>query len=459
MKPVVFDKNAIDFTTLGLSRLPDAVSCTVTEELNGPFELEMVYPVTGLHYDEIAEDRIIAVPTQDGSTEKQAFRIYQISTPINGRVVISARHISYQMNFIPVIPFAGSTSAQTTLESLVAAAQETCPFSFNSDIVSASAYKLDLPTSMRMALGGMEGSILEHFGGEFEWNNWNVKLLSQRGTDRGVRITYGKNLTDITRTVDISETITGVAAYYSDGTNIVYSSPKVISNAHAGDYAFHRTLVLDVTGEFETKPTAAEVTAYATNFLASTAFAEVNEAVAVNFVALWQSPEYKDYAPLERVGLGDTVYIGYKQLGVSVKKRVTKTVYNVLLDRYDSIELGGQTTLSETVAGLSTGGDEIARTVAGIGSKTGIMAFAIAETGTFSIASQTSGTTTDKTITFTKTYSTAPHVLVIGANNSASVYGLPSITSTSTTDATVRLRNNANHSGTATFRWFALAEV
>ena len=368
MTPILFPKDATTFTSLGQARLPDAISCTVTEERNGQYELEMVYPVTGAHFDEIAEDMIIASIPCDGGT-KQGFRIYKIATPINGQVAIFARHISYQLNFIPIGVKSGSGTAQTAMNGLKAEALETCPFTFTSDISGSKSYAIAAPANFRTALGGMEGSILDTYGGEFEWDNWTVKLLSARGADNGVRITYGKNLTSVERSVDIGSLITGVAAFWrgqdkTGADTIVYSNPRVISNAHVSDYAHSRTITLDVTDAFETIPTTAQVTAYATSYLAGTTLASVSEAVTVDFVPLWQSPEYIDYAPLERVKLCDTVYMGYRQLGISVKKKVTKTVYNVLLDRYDSIELGGETTVADTISELTSNSSDNARNMA-----------------------------------------------------------------------------------------------
>lgn len=359
MKPIIFEKDAASFETLGLARLPDAISCTVTEERNGAYELAMVYPVSGRYFDEIQEDRILAVIPHDGGT-KQAFRIYRISTPISGQVEVNARHISYQMNFIPCDAVSGTGTASDMFTALKNAALQDCPFDFETDIPGSLNYAPVGPVlEMKSAIGGTEGSMLDTFGGELEWDNWTVKLHAARGTDKGVRITYGKNLRDLTKTVDIGDTITGVAAFYAgmddSGNEVtVYSSPRVITNDAAGDYAHGRTMVLDLSSEFETVPATAQVTAAAQSYLASTTLAQVTEAITVDFVPLWQSPEYIQIAPLERVGLCDTVYVGYPQLGVSVKKKVTKTVYNVLLDRYDEIELGGESTLADTIAGLQS---------------------------------------------------------------------------------------------------------
>lgn len=364
MKPILFEKDATAFTTFGLGVLPDAISCTVTEERNGSFELEMIYPVSGAFFDEIQEDRIIVAKACENGT-RQAFRIYRITTQISGEVTVNARHISYQLNFIPVDAVSGSGTAQAMMNALKSAALDACPFSFQSDISGAKPYNITTPIALRTGLGGMEGSVLDLFGGEFEWDNWTVKLLSARGSDNGVKIAYGKNLTAMERSTDIGSLITGVAAFYKgqddDGNEvIVYSSPKVITNGNASNYAHGRTVVLDVSGEFDSVPTQAEVTIYATSYLAATTLAQVTEALSVDFIPLWHTQEYADIYR-NHVNLCDIVTVVYKQLGVNVKRKVTRTVYNVLLNRYESIELGGEVNAADTIAGLDADNDETAR--------------------------------------------------------------------------------------------------
>lgn len=355
MKPILFEKDATDFSTLGIARLPDAERCTVTEERNGLYELEMVYPVSGRYFSEITLDRIIAVIPHDGGT-KQAFRIYATDTTIDGRVTFYARHISYQLNFIPIMPLSGvSQSAQEMLTALKNAAQISCPFSVESDIEGERSYQVSVPVGLRSAIGGMESSVIDRYGGELEWDNWTVRLHSARGADNGVRITYGKNLTDLNQSVDIGSAVTGVMAYWQgtadDGSAVyVYSSPSVITIDN--DYAHERIVTLDLSSEFEAKPTVEQVTNKATAWINSTSMADPSAGLEIDFVPLWQTEEYKAFAPLERVGLCDTVYVGYKQLGVTAKKKVTKTVWNVLLDRYDKIELGGTATISDTIASI-----------------------------------------------------------------------------------------------------------
>ena len=142
MTPILFNENSTSFTTNGIGRLSGAISCTVTEERNGLYELEMEYPIDGQHYSDIAIRSIIAaVPCDGGSI--QAFRVYKISKPISGRVAIYARHISYDLSKNTAMPFsiaASPSACALTLSGLKSHAVETCPFTFWTDVTTAGSY-------------------------------------------------------------------------------------------------------------------------------------------------------------------------------------------------------------------------------------------------------------------------------------------------------------------------------
>ena len=361
MKPILFEKGSTDFSTFGICRLVDAEACTVTEERNGAYELEMFYPLSGKAAYDIVKDRIVVAIPSDGG-KRQAFRIYSCQTTEDGKIQVKANHISYQMSDIPIDPAALTvTGPQDMMEKLKAKALEPCPFTFTSDITSSTSQSIPKlpPRSLRSWLGGSEGSVLDRYGGEYEFDNWNVTLHKARGADRGVRIQYGKNLTKVDYTEDMSELITGIMPYYS-GQNekgqdiIVLSNPKILMHENASDYAYPHVVPVDCSADFQSVPTRAQVTAWGQSYLAKTELTSPKVALGVDFVALWQTEEYRQYAPLESVKLCDWVTSHYAQLGIHVKRKVTKTVYNVLKQRYDSVELGGVATVADTIAGMQS---------------------------------------------------------------------------------------------------------
>lgn len=350
MIPILYAAGSQTFTNNGLGGLGDCISCVVTEERNGPYTLEMVYPVDGIHFSDITYSSIIKVIPSDGASE-QLFRVYKISKPINGRVAISADHISYQLSFIPVSPFTAA-SVSDALDGLESHSMETNPFSLWTDKTTSGTYQLKVPASLRSQLGGVSGSILDVYGGEYEWDNYTVKLHASRGADRGVTLRYGKNITDIKQEENIANTITGICPYWTDGEgNTVYGSIQYSSNA--GNYPYKRSVVKDFSSDFESQPTTAQLEAKAQSYIANNNIGVPSINITVSFAALWQSEEYKDVANLERVKLCDTMTIIFEKLEIQAQAKVIKTEYDVLKERYRKIELGeARSTLAKTITNI-----------------------------------------------------------------------------------------------------------
>ena len=336
----------------GLGALRDAIYCTVTEERNGSYELEMQYPITGQHYDSLAMRGLVKAKPNPYS-EEQYFRIYKISRPINGLVTINARHISYDLSGVPVAPFTASTAA-LAVERLKTNAAVDCPFTIWTDMSTAAEFANAKPASLRSLLGGVDGSILDVYGGEYEWDNYTVKLHARRGADRGVTIRYGKNLTDLTQEENCANVYTGVYPYWVDDEGgVVQISGAPIVNVPDGQYDFTRIMTLDVSQDYNEQPTDDQLKKAALDYIKANDIGVPKVSLSISFAQLEQTEEYKGKALLERVCLCDTVHVSFERLGVDATALVIKTTYNVLLDRYDSVELGSaKSTLAGTVASL-----------------------------------------------------------------------------------------------------------
>lgn len=348
MIPILFDSKATDFTTNGIGRLADAIECTVAEERNGPYEMSLLYPVTGKHYSEIATSSIIVVKASPRAG-LQAFRVYKISRPINGRVAISCRHISYQLNYIPVRPFSASTLAGA-LAGFKTNALEPCPFTLSADWTSGASFTIALPGSIRSWLGGRDGSILDVYGGgEYEWDNYNVTLHKARGADHGVVLRYGKNITDLRQETNIENTITGVLSYWqSEDTRVVLSSP--VESPTAANFPFPRTVVMDMTDKFENAPSEAALRALTDAYVSQNRIGIPKVSITVTAVNLADALEFKDNAAVEDIGLCDTVTVDFVRLGVQEKAKIIRTEYDVLRERWNSFDVGeARTSLADTI--------------------------------------------------------------------------------------------------------------
>lgn len=351
MIPILYEGNETKFLTNGIGRLSDAISCTAEENLNGLYELEMQYPISGIHYGDIEVDRLILATPFDGG-DPQPFRIYQISRAINGIVTINAEHISYLLNRVVVMPFQ-ATSCANALAGLKSNAANNCPFTFSTTKTGSSTFTVSEPQPLRALLGGQNGSILDVYGkGEYEFDRWAVRLSTSRGSDQGVTLRYGKNITELVRDSDISNAYTGIVPFWANGDGSLVTLPeKIIWSEHRNAFAHEIVKAVDFSSEWQDAPTEAQLRARATAYVTANEGWKLNDNIKVSFVALWQTEEYKDIAVLERVHMGDTVTVIYEALGVEASAKVIRTVYDVLLERYDEIELGAaKNTLAQAIA-------------------------------------------------------------------------------------------------------------
>ena len=344
----LYSAGTTDFDNNGIGVLSDVISAKVTEERNGIFELEFTYPITGLHYGDIIP-RNIVVSKPDPNSSAEPFRIYAISRPISGVVTVSACHISYDLSGVVLAPFSQSSAAGTINEINRQIADS--GFSFYSNISTASAFNLRVPTSAPGIMGGKTGSLLDVYGGEYQYRGFQVRLLASRGQNNGVSIRYGKNLTDIKQDIDVQNLYTGVYPYWSGSEDEeVVTLPEGVINAE-GDFGFTRIMPLDLSREWQEAPTEQQLREHAEKYIEDNDITSPDVSISVSFVQLGQTDEYKDIAVLEHISLCDTVSIYYDALGVYTSAKVVKTVYNPLTDRYDSIELGkARATIADTVA-------------------------------------------------------------------------------------------------------------
>ena len=354
MKPILYPASETEFTSNGLGRLSDAIRCTVTEERNGPYELELTYPVTGLHYADIREERIIAA-THDETGDIQPFRIYKITRPMDGKVTVFARHISYQLSKVVVMPFTTS-GCSAALLGLKNNAVGDCPFTFWTDKTNSNNFSVETPASLRSLLGGTEGSILDIFGpGEYEWDRYTVKFHSHRGSDTGITIRYGKDLMDVKKTTTTESFWTGIVPFWKglvgEMETMVTLPEKAVYAAQASGTA---VIPVDFSSAFQSQPTEEQLRTCAQSYVEANYSSVIPSSIDVSFVALWQTEEYKNVAPLQRLRLCDTVSVVHRALGVENQAKIVATTYNVLLDRYDRMTIGDvRANLTDTIRAIS----------------------------------------------------------------------------------------------------------
>lgn len=346
MNPVLFSADASSWDSFGIGVLSDAISCTVEEERNGAYELEMEYPITGAFYAQIGF-RSLIVAKPNFADNPQPFRVYQISKPLNGIVTINAEHISYDLSGYVNDTFTAQ-GIQAAMSGIISGNTKpvNCPFIFSSDMSKTQTMSIGYPVSIRAAMGGIAGSMIDVYGGEWHFDGYHCILNAARGANRGVRILYGKNLTSLVQESNNANVYTAVMPYYynKDTGDRRVLTEKIIQVP--GTFTFQRVLPLDLTSEFEELPSEAQLRTRAAKYI------EDNN-IGVPKVNLTVGFQYLE-GLADRIDLCDTVSVGFDALGVSATAKCIRTKWDVLKDRYIEVELGSaRKSLAGTIAETS----------------------------------------------------------------------------------------------------------
>lgn len=330
----------------GLGVLSDCLSCEVTEERNGGYELAMEYPASGIHASDLITRRIIKAKP-NFTDEPQLFRIYKIGKTINGKFTVYAQHISYDLGGV-VIESGTADSAQATC---LLFENATTGYTFYTDKTTSATFKVDVPSSVRSWFAGKEGSFLDVFGGaEIKYNNFDVSFLNARGEDRGVTIRYGKNLTQLTQELSGENLCTHIIPYYVDQDNHVTIGAETATGLILD---VPRKLAIDFTSDFDETPTVAQLNARAASYITDHILTTLINNIKLNFA---QGGDFHD-----RVDLCDTVTIYYEALGLTGTAKCIKTKWDVLEERYISTEFGNpKTDLADTILSVKkTAGEAV----------------------------------------------------------------------------------------------------
>ena len=352
MIPIVFDKTATSFNNLGLGGVSDALDCIVTEERNKSFTLSLTAPANSARADDLAVGNIIvadASPLQ----RMQAFDIVSVDESLD-RIEVTAEHLSYRLGYALVKPFSvnGITAMISKLNTAATWVGDTLPgFSFaSSGITSAATCALANYETGRNVLGGVRGSMLDTYGGTWQFDNFTATLYASRGTGSGLRIIYGKNLKAVSAEYDLTDTITGVFGVWTQNDAPVVTTSQIWETANASSYPFPRNVIHDFADEFQSQPTQAQLDTAAAAWISGKGDPSMN--LTLDWIPLSQTIEYKDI-PSGVIGIDDTVQIYIHPLGIYTSAKCIATQYNALLDRYESVQVGNfRETLADAIRRL-----------------------------------------------------------------------------------------------------------
>jgi len=339
MKPILYStvtEGAVP-TNYGVGALCDCISCKVTEERNGAFELVMEYAAEGVHASDIQVNSIIKAKP-NFTDEPQLFRIYKVGKVIDHRFTCYGQHISYDLS--------GKLITEGSAGSCVAACAllqtKAGNFTITTDKSVTANFSVSEPSSVRSWFGGKAGSLLDVYGGEWKYDNYTATLKQARGSDRGVEIRYGKNLTNLSQELNMENLCTGVVPYYIDQDGNKTVGAKVLTGLTLD---VPRDLAIDFSSDVNEEsatPILTQLANLATNYVNKNNLTNPTDSIDLDFVQISSLQE--------RVDLCDTVHIYFEALGISATAKCIKTEWDVLEERYTSTTFGdARTNIADTI--------------------------------------------------------------------------------------------------------------
>lgn len=346
--PILYNATETNFEHLGVSVLSDASKCFVTRERNGIYILEFNYPVNGKDVEKIKEGMYIKSDA-GYRTKNQRFIVSKI-TKTQNEFKLYCQHISQvktSMNAIrPDISVNGSAmmALSTWRDNLLDSREE---FFVNSDIstVNSTTWKVENIENARDALGGKAGSILDVWGGEYEFDNLNITLHKSMGVDNPTIISYGKNLLDIEQEQSILETYTSIFPFkkYTDDNNheqLIVLPEILIDSPHVNKFTHRRILKVDFSND-ENLKTVEQLRSKANSYIKSNKVGVPKVNMKINYQDLSKVEGVFDNPALEQIDLCDRLKVYYSELGIlNENAKVVKVIWDVILEENHEIEVG-----------------------------------------------------------------------------------------------------------------------
>ena len=358
MRPILYNANETAFETYGLGEI-DATKAQVTRERNGNYTLYIEYPASGPLAGTFKND--MRIKSDAGlRTKNQTFFISRISKDSTGILKIYAKHISHLTEKMAIRNNTNATgTAQAALAIWALNALGGIRFDTWSDIdlTSKTSWNIADFKTARDVLGGVKGSILDVWGGEYEFDNTVIRLHKQLGRKSPTVLEYGRNILRAEDDQDIEGAYTSVYPYATytpenQGTGeggatsqqITVELPeKYVDGPYIGLYNERRVLIVDFSSNFKDKevPTIDKLRRLAKEYAINNRLGLPKINTKIEYVDLSKTLDYKLTQILEEAELCDIVPVYYPQIGLtSEDAKLTTIVYDVLLEQNDSVEVG-----------------------------------------------------------------------------------------------------------------------
>lgn len=358
MRPILYNANETAFETYGLGEI-DATKAQVTRERNGNYTLYIEYPASGPLAGTFKND--MRIKSDAGlRTKNQTFFISRILKDSTGILKVYAKHISHLTEKMAIrnnTNVSGTAQAALAIWALNALGGIRFDTWSDIDLTSKTSWNIADFKTARDVLGGVSGSILDVWGGEYEFDNTVIRLHKQLGRRSPIVLEYGRNILRAEDDQDIESAYTSVYPYATytpetQGTGDTTGSTqqvtvelpeKYVDGPYIGLYNERRVLIVDFSSNFKDKevPTVDKLRKLAKDYAINNRLGLPKINTKIEYVDLSKTLDYKLTQILEEAELCDIVPVYYPQIGLtSEDAKLTTIVYDVLLEQNDSVEVG-----------------------------------------------------------------------------------------------------------------------
>lgn len=401
MRPILYSKNETRFDTYGLGEI-DALKGNATRERNGNYSAYLEYPANG-PLASVFEKEMKFKADAGTRTKNQTFEIVRIVKDSSSTIKIYAQHISHKLEYMSIrhgIKVSGTAdlALKTWAKNLVG------DYHFDTwsdiDTVLPITFLVDKMENARLALGGVEGSILDIWGGEYEFDNQTVRLHKRLGRRAPTVLEYGRNILSAESDESIESAYTSVVPFATytpesqEGDSrqqdpILVTIPEsYVDSKYVSMYANRRIKVVDFSSDFKDEgageskkkdiPTPEKLKALAVKYMDNNRIGAPKINTKIEYVDLAQTLDYAERGWIEELELCDIVPVYYPEIGITEDDaKVTKVVYDFLNDRNESVEFGlvGESIRSAMTGGLAGRLDDLEKSQQSIENRQSEMAF------------------------------------------------------------------------------------
>lgn len=358
MNPILYSPKELSFDHNGIGVLSECISCLCTEVLNGSYELDITYPVTGVWRNSIDLNSIIKVKP-NYRDDPQPFRVYRIIKDGDGYITIKAAHLCYDTAGIPVLPFV-AVNLQNALDSMnhIRKLENDSPFLISADFDKAGNMTVEVPTSFRALMGGGDNTINAIYGGEYHYDGYITELLEERGRNFGATIRYGKNISDFEQESDCEELYTAVFGYWYRSATDEVPSQTVYGNIIdcSGDFPYEKVLTLDVSDQFSSDgaaPTVDQIDDAVKKYMDENGIGIPKHEMKIDYV---------EDTNISEICVGDTIGVYYPVYNIQATARCNTVIFDCLKERNDSIKIGVvSSSIANTIASITADTTEFHR--------------------------------------------------------------------------------------------------